>query len=51
MNFLSQEIIVEKLSGDVLDIEVSALKKLNLDKLEEAIHLTSRYFKFKSKSK
>ncbi len=36
---LSQEIIVEKLSGDVLDIEVSATKGLNLDKLEEAIHL------------
>ena len=38
---LSHEIIVEKLSGDVLDIEVSALKNLNLDKLEEAIHLQS----------
>ncbi len=38
---LSHEIIVEKLSGDVLDIEVSATKGLNLDKLEEAIHLQS----------
>ena len=36
---LSHEVIVEKLSGDVLDIEVSATNKLNLDKLEEAIHL------------
>ncbi len=36
---LSHEIIVEKLSGDVLDIEVSALKGLNLDKLKEAINL------------
>ncbi len=36
---LSHEIIVEKLSGDVLDIEVSAIKGTNLDKLEEAIHL------------
>ncbi len=36
---LSHEIIVEKLSGDVLDIEVSALKGTNLDKLEEAILL------------
>ena len=36
---LSHEVIVEKLSGDVLDIEVSATKGLNLDKLEEAIHL------------
>ncbi len=36
---LSHEIIVEKLSGDVQDIEVSAIKGSNLDKLEEAIHL------------
>ena len=36
---LSHEVIVEKLSGDVLDVEVSALKKINLDKLEEAIIL------------
>ena len=36
---LSHEIIVEKLRGDVLDIEVSALKGTNLDKLEEAILL------------
>ncbi len=36
---LSHEVIVEKLSGDVLDIEVSAIKGTNLDKLEEAIHL------------
>ncbi len=38
-DLLNHEVIVEKLSGDVLDIEVSALKKTNLDKLEEAIHL------------
>ncbi len=36
---LTHEIIVEKLSGEVLDIEVSATKGINLDKLEEAIHL------------
>ncbi len=36
---LSHEVIVEKLSGDVLDIEVSAIKGTNLDKLEDAIHL------------
>ena len=36
---LSHEVIVEKLSGEVLDIEVSATKGTNLDKLEEAIHL------------
>ncbi len=38
---LSHEVIVEKLSGEVLDVEVSALKNLNLDKLEDAIHLQS----------
>jgi len=38
-DLLKHKIVVEKLSGDVLDIEVSAIKKLNLDKLEEAIHL------------
>jgi Translation initiation factor 2 (IF-2; GTPase) len=36
---LSHEVIVEKLSGEVLDVEVSALKNLNLEKLEDAIHL------------
>ena len=36
---LQHEIIVEKLSGDVLDVEISALKKTNLEKLENAIHL------------
>jgi translation initiation factor IF-2 len=36
---LSHEIVVEKLGGDVLDVEVSAIKKTNLDKLEEAILL------------
>src|SRR5579859_3607736 len=36
---LQHEIVVEKMSGDVLDVEVSALKKTGLDKLEEAILL------------
>ncbi len=36
---LNYEIIVEKLSGDVLDVEISALEKTNLEKLENAIHL------------
>ena len=40
-DLLTQEIIVEKLSGDVLDVEVSALKKINLDKLNDAILLQS----------
>jgi translation initiation factor IF-2 len=38
---LQHEIVVEKLGGDVLDIEVSATKRTNLDKLQEAIILQS----------
>ncbi|MGH6799003.1 MAG: translation initiation factor IF-2, partial [Roseiarcus sp.] len=44
---LQHEIIVEKLSGDVLDIEVSALKKTGLDKLEEAILLQAEILDLK----
>ncbi len=47
---LTHEIIVEKLSGEVLDIEVSALKGLNLDKLEEAIHLQADLLDLKANS-
>jgi len=36
---LQHELVVEQLGGEVLDVEVSALKKTNLDKLEEAILL------------
>tara|TARA_B100000029_G_scaffold4807_4_gene5473 strand:- start:2100 stop:4325 length:2226 start_codon:yes stop_codon:yes gene_type:complete len=36
---LNHEVIVEKMRGEVLDVEISALKKKNLDKLEQAIHL------------
>ena len=36
---LSHEIVVESLGGDTLEIEVSALKKIGLDKLLEAIVL------------
>jgi len=36
---LQHEIVVEALGGEVLDVEVSALQKTNLDKLEEAILL------------
>ncbi len=45
---LSHEIVVEKLSGEVLDIEVSATKNTNLDKLEEAIHLQADLLDLKS---
>ena len=45
---LSHEVIVEKLSGEVLDIEVSAIKGTNLDKLEEAIHLQADLLNLKA---
>jgi translation initiation factor IF-2 len=38
-DLLSHEIVVESMGGDTLEVEVSALKKLNLDKLLEAILL------------
>ncbi|HXA71805.1 MAG TPA: translation initiation factor IF-2 [Stellaceae bacterium] len=45
---LQHEIVVEKMSGDVLDVEVSALKKTGLDKLEEAILLQAEILDLKS---
>src|SRR6202043_3075900 len=38
---LQHELVVEQLGGEGLDVEGSALKKTNLDKLEEAILLQS----------
>jgi len=40
-DLLQHEIIVESMSGDVLEVEVSATEKMNLDKLVEAIQLQS----------
>src|SRR5579883_556385 len=36
---LQHEVVVEAMGGEVLDVEVSALKRTNLDRLEEAILL------------
>ena len=47
-DLLTHEIIVEKLSGDVLDVEVSAIKKTNLDKLKEAILLQADILNLKA---
>ncbi len=47
-DLLTQEIIVEKLSGDILDVEISATKKTNLNKLEEAILLQSDILNLKA---
>ena len=45
---LNHEIVVESLGGDVLDVEVSAVRKTNLDKLEEAILLQSELLELKA---
>jgi translation initiation factor IF-2 len=45
---LQHELVVEELGGDILAVEVSALKKTNLDKLEEAILLQSEVLELKS---
>ncbi|MPZ38214.1 MAG: translation initiation factor IF-2 [Rhizobiales bacterium] len=45
---LQHEIQVESLGGDVLDVEVSATKKINLDKLLEAIGLQSELLDLKA---
>jgi translation initiation factor IF-2 len=45
---LQHEIVVEELGGDVLDIEVSAVKKTGLDKLEEAILLQAEILDLKA---
>ena len=47
-DLLSHDIIVEKMSGEILDVEVSALKKTNLNKLEEAIHLQADLLNLKA---
>jgi len=45
---LQHEVVVESMSGEVLEIEVSALKGTNLDKLLEAIHLQAELLDLKA---
>ncbi len=45
---LSHEIVVESMGGDTQAIEVSATKKMNLDKLEEAILLQAEVLDLKA---
>jgi translation initiation factor IF-2 len=45
---MQYELIAEDLSGDTLFVEVSALKKLNLDKLKESIVLQSEILDLKA---
>jgi translation initiation factor IF-2 len=45
---LSHDIVVEDMGGETQDVEVSATKKLNLDKLEEAILLQAEILDLKA---
>jgi translation initiation factor IF-2 len=45
---LQHDIVVEQLGGEILDVEVSALKKTNLDRLEEAILLQAELLDLKA---
>ena len=45
---LKYEIVVEEMGGDTQDVEVSALKKTGLDKLEEAILLQAELLDLKA---
>jgi translation initiation factor IF-2 len=48
---LQYEVVVEDMGGEVLDVEVSALKKTNLDKLEEAILLQAELLDLRANPK
>nr|WP_295744683.1 translation initiation factor IF-2 [uncultured Acidocella sp.] len=45
---LQYEIVTESMGGDTIDVEVSALKKTNLDKLEEAILLQAEVLELRA---
>ena len=45
---LQHEIVVESMGGETMDVEVSALKRTNLDKLEEAILLQAEILDLKA---
>jgi translation initiation factor IF-2 len=45
---LSHEIVLESMGGDTLAVEVSATKRINLDKLEEAILLQAEVLDLKA---
>ena len=47
MDLLQQGLVVEKLGGDIMDVEISAKKKLNLDKLEELLLLQADVLELK----
>ena len=48
MDLLQHEVVVESMGGDVLEVEVSAKQKLNLEKLIEAILLQAEILDLKA---
>jgi translation initiation factor IF-2 len=48
---LQHDLVVEQLGGEILDVEVSALKKTNLDRLEETILLQAELLDLKANAK
>jgi len=48
LDLLGQEVVVESMGGDVLSVEVSAKKRINLDKLIEAILLQAEVLNLKA---
>ncbi len=51
MDLLRHEVVVESMGGDVLEVEVSAKQKINLDKLIEAILLQAEVLDLKASPK
>ncbi|KAB2916271.1 MAG: translation initiation factor IF-2 [Hyphomicrobiaceae bacterium] len=47
-DLLQHAVVVESMSGETLEVEVSALKKMGLDKLLEAIHLQAELLDLKA---
>ncbi len=47
-DLLQHEVLVESMSGDVLEVEVSAIEKTNLDKLLEAVSLQAELLELKA---
>ena len=50
-DLLQHEVVVESMGGDVLDVEVSAKKRINLDKLIETILLQAEVLDLKASPK
>jgi translation initiation factor IF-2 len=48
MELLQHEVVVESMSGETLEVEVSALKQINLDGLLEAINLQAELLDLKA---